>query len=360
MSGIKRIDLRSDTVTRPSAVMRRAMFEAEVGDDVYGEDPTINKLERRAAETLGREGAVFVPTGTMGNTICVKLHTHHGEEVVCESRAHILDYELSMTAWFSGCLVRSVHAADGILRWPAIREAIKPFARNSAPTALIEIENTHNIAGGRVTPIETMREICREAHALGLKVHLDGARIFNAATYLGVSAREVADEADTVMFCLSKGLGAPAGSMVVGRADDILRARLYRKRLGGGMRQAGVLAAAGLVALEEMPARLHEDHANARFLARGLAEIPGIALDLAAVQTNIVVFDIGGSGLTGPEFSARLKAKDVLINSINPRIMRALTHCDVNRADCEQALDALRSVALSGAGSSATASPSPV
>ena len=355
MPDARMIDLRSDTVTKPSAAMRRAMFEAEVGDDVYGEDPTINKLERRAAEVLGREAAVFVPTGTMGNTICVKLHTHHGEEVICESRAHILDYELSMTAWFSGCLVRSVHAADGILRWPAIREAIRPFARNSAPTALIEIENTHNIAGGRVTPVETVREICREAHALGLKVHMDGARIFNAAAYLGVSAREVADDADTVMFCLSKGLGAPAGSMVVGRADDILRARLYRKRLGGGMRQAGILAAAGLIALEEMPARLHEDHANARFLACGLAEIPGIDLDPAAAQTNIIVFDVAGTGITGPEFSARLQAKGVLINSVNTRTMRALTHCDVTRADCEQALDVLRAVASSGAGSQPSA-----
>ena len=355
MPNARMIDLRSDTVTKPSAAMRRAMFEAEVGDDVYGEDPTINKLERRAAEVLGREAAVFVPTGTMGNTICVKLHTNHGEEVICESRAHILDYELSMTAWFSGCLVRSVRAEDGILRWPAIREAIRPFARNSAPTALIEIENTHNIAGGRVTPIETMREICREAHALGLKVHLDGARIFNAATYLGVSAREVAGEADTVMFCLSKGLGAPVGSMVVGRADDILRARLYRKRLGGGMRQAGVLAAAGLIALEEMPARLHEDHANARFLACGLGEIPGIALDPAAVQTNIIVFDVAGTGLAGPEISTRLKSRGVLINSINARVMRALTHCNVTRADCEHALDAFRSVVRSGASSQANA-----
>jgi threonine aldolase len=325
--------------------MRRAMFEAEVGDDVYGEDPSVNKLERRAAEIFGREAAVFVPTGTMGNTIAVKLHTHHGEEVICESRAHILDYELSMTAWFSGCLVRSVRADDGILRWPLIREAIRPFARNNAPTALIEIENTHNIAGGRVMPVEVVNEVCREAHALGLKVHMDGARIFNAATYLNVSVVEATGEADTVMFCLSKGLGAPAGSMVVGRAADISQARLYRKRLGGGMRQAGILAAAGLIALEEMPARLHEDHANARFLACGLAEIPGIALDPALVQTNIIVFNVSATGLTGPEFSARLKARGILLNALNAREMRALTHCDVTRADCQQALEVIRAVA---------------
>ncbi len=339
------IDLRSDTVTRPTAAMRQAMFEAEVGDDVYGEDPTINKLERRAAEIFGREAGLFVPTGTMGNTICVKLHTHHGEEVICESRAHILDYELSMTAWFAGCLVRSVRAEDGILRWPQIREAIRPFARNSAPTALVEIENTHNIAGGRVTPVDAVREICCEAHALGLKVHMDGARIFNAAAYLNVSVIEATGDADTVMFCLSKGLGAPAGSMVVGRAADVAQARLYRKRLGGGMRQAGVLAAAGLIALEEMSARLHEDHANARFLARELAGIPGVALDPSMVQTNIIIFDVSATGLTGPEFSARLKAGGVLLNALNAREMRALTHFGVSRADCERALEVLHAVA---------------
>lgn len=341
------IDLRSDTVTRPTAAMRRAMFEAEVGDDVYAEDPTINKLERRAAEIFGREAAVFVPTGTMGNTICVKLHTHHGEEVICESRAHILDYELSMTAWFAGCLVRSVHAEDGILRWPLIRQAIRAFGKNNAPTALVEIENTHNIAGGRVMPVEVVREICREAHALGLKVHMDGARIFNAAAYLNVSVIEATGEADTVMFCLSKGLGAPAGSMVVGRSTDIKQARLYRKRLGGGMRQAGILAAAGLIALEEMPARLPEDHANARFLAHEFAGIPGIALDPSMAQTNIVIFDVSATGLTGPEFSARLKAGGVLLNSLNDREMRALTHYDVTRADCERALEVIRGVAAS-------------
>jgi threonine aldolase len=339
------IDLRSDTVTRPSAAMRRAMFEAEVGDDVYGEDPTVNKLERRAAEIFGREAGLFVPTGTMGNTIAVKLHTHHGEEVICESRAHILDYELSMTAWFSGCLVRSVYAEDGILRWPQIRQALRAFGPHNAPTALVEIENTHNIAGGRVMPVDVVDEICREAHALGLKVHMDGARIFNAAVYLNVPVAEATGEADTVMFCLSKGLGAPAGSMVVGRADDIARARLYRKRLGGGMRQAGILAAAGLIALEEMPAHLHEDHANAQLLARELAGIPGIALDPGMVQTNIIIFDVSATGLTGPEFSARLKAGGVLLNSLNAREMRALTHCDVTRSDCERALEVVRAVA---------------
>ena len=339
------IDLRSDTVTKPTPAMRRAMAEAEVGDDVYGEDPTVNRLEQRAAEIMGKEAGLFVPSGTMGNTIGIKIHTEHGQEVICESRAHILDWELSMTAWFSGCLVRPVFAPDGVLHWSEIRKAIRTFSPNNAPTALVEIENTHNMAGGTVTPLSVMREICSEAHAAGLKVHLDGARIFNAAEYLGCSVAEAAAGADTVMFCLSKALGAPVGSMLVGDADQIARARLYRKRLGGGMRQAGVLAAAGLVALEETPPRLHEDHANARWLANELANVPGVALDAARVQTNIVIFDIAETGLTTAEFSAELKERGVLINGIGGSAMRAVTHYDVNREGCETAVGAVREIA---------------
>ena len=248
------IDLRSDTVTKPTAAMRRAMAEAEVGDDVYGEDPTVNRLEQRAAELLGKEAGLFVATGTMGNVIAVKIHTEHGQEVVCESRAHILDWELSMTAWFAGCLVRTVYADDGILRWDQIRDAIRLPSPHWAPTGLVEIENTHNMAGGTVYPLETIREICDHAHDMGIPVHMDGARIFNAACSLNRPVHELAAPADTVMFCLSKGLGAPVGSMLVGTAEAIERGRMYRKRLGGAMRQVGVLAAAGLIALEEMRA----------------------------------------------------------------------------------------------------------
>src|SRR6185437_15814268 len=286
------IDLRSDTVTRPSAAMRSAMSEAEVGDDVYGEDPTLNRLEKRAAEIAGKEAAVFVPTGTMGNTIGIKLHTEHGQEIVCDSRAHILDWELSMTAWFSGCLARPISTEDGILTWAAIEKVLRAGGPNHAPTAMIEIENTHNMAGGTVYPLETIREICDQAHSRGLKVHMDGARVFNAACYLNRPIGEIAEKADTVMFCLSKGLGAPVGSLLAGTVKDIARGRLYRKRLGGGMRQAGILAAAGLIALEEMPHRLGEDHANARFLAEEIAKMPGVSLDPSRVQTNIVIFDI--------------------------------------------------------------------
>jgi threonine aldolase len=346
------IDLRSDTVTRPSPEMRCAMMEAEVGDDVYREDPTVNRLEQRAAEILGKEAAVFVPTGTMGNTMGIKVNTHHGQEVICEARAHVMDWELAMMAWFAGCLARPIRAEDGILRWSAIRDHLRPNGPNCAGTGCIVIENTHNMAGGAVTPLDVVEEICQEAHARGLRVHLDGARIFNAAAALGCQAAGIARHADTVMFCLSKGLGAPVGSMLCGRAADIAQARLYRKRLGGGMRQAGVLAAAGLIALEKMPARLHEDHANARHLAERIARIPGLRIDPARVQTNIVIFEVAADGLTPAAVSAKLKERGVLINPVGGPRLRAVTHCDVTRRDCEEAAEALEEiVAVIAAGS---------
>jgi threonine aldolase len=335
------IDMRSDTVTRPTEEMRRAMIEAEVGDDVYGEDPTVNRLEQRAAEIVGKEAALFVPTGTMGNTIAVKLHTEHGQEVIADSRAHVLDYELSMVAWFSGCVVRAIQTANGILTWEEVRRAIRPVSPYSAPTGLVTIENTHNMHGGTVYPMAVLREICDGVHERGLKVHMDGARVFNASTALNVPVREIAAGADTVMFCLSKGLCAPAGSILAGPASLIAKGRLYRKRLGGGMRQVGMLAAACRIALEELPKRLCEDHENAKFLGEGLARISGVQIDPRNVATNIVVFDVSGTGIAPAEISARLKARGVLLNPINERQMRAVTHRDVNRADCESALGAM-------------------
>lgn len=334
------IDLRSDTVTKPTAAMRRAMFEAEVGDDVYQEDPTVNLLEARAARILGKEAALFVPSGTMGNTIGIKLLSKHGEEVIAESRGHLLNYELSMAAWFSGCLIRPVSARDGILTWDLVEPLIRPRGPHWAATACIEIENTHNMAGGTVYPPEVCDDLCSRAHERGLRVHLDGARLFNAAVALGRPARELCAQADTVMVCLSKGLGAPAGSVLAGPAALIDEGRLYRKRLGGGMRQAGVLAAAGLVAIEQMPARLHEDHANARFLAGGLAMLPGVRVPNPEPATNIVVFE-------APEparVSAALKERGVLINPISSTAMRAVTHYGVSRDDCAAALAALAEV----------------
>ena len=338
---MKTIDLRSDTVTRPTPEMRRAMAAAEVGDDVYGEDPTVNLLEERAAEAAGKQAALFVPTGTMGNTIAVKLLTEHGQEVICDSRAHMLDYEMSMVAWFSGCVLRTIQTPDGILSWDDVKRLIKPVSPYSAPTGLVEIENTHNMWGGNVYPMETIYEICEGAHERGVKVHMDGARIFNAAEATGLPVREICAPADTVMFCLSKALGAPAGSILAGPANLIAKGRLYRKRLGGGMRQVGVLAAACLIALEDSPRKLAADHANARFLAEGLARIPGIQIDPAKVATNIAVFDIFATGKTPAAISVLLKRDGVLINGINDRQMRAVTHYDATREDCAHALAAM-------------------
>ncbi|MCW5981150.1 MAG: aminotransferase class I/II-fold pyridoxal phosphate-dependent enzyme [Bryobacteraceae bacterium] len=338
------IDLRSDTVTRPTPAMRRAMAEADVGDDVYGEDPTVNLLERRAAEIFGKEAALFVATGTMGNTVAVKAHTTHGQEVICEARSHVFNYELAMIAWFSGCVARPVEGADGILHWEQIEPFVRPLGPHWAPTGLISLENTHNMRGGAVTPKKVIDDICDRAHERKLPVHLDGARVFNAATALGLRVAELCDKVDTVMFCLSKGLGAPAGSMVAGPAETIDRARLYRKRLGGGMRQAGVLAAPGLIALEEMSKRLAIDHENARFLAEGLSRIPGIAIRPESVRTNIVIFNVSGTGMTSYELSGSLKSRGVLANGVNPAHMRMVTHFDVDRASCERALQVMEEV----------------
>jgi len=338
------IDLRSDTVTKPSPEMRRAMFEAEVGDDVYGEDPTINRLEKRATEVFGREAALFVPSGTMGNQIAIKLHTTHGQEVICEERGHVFNYEMAMMAHFSGVLARTVWAEDGILTWAHVQPKLRGKSYHSAKTGLIALENTHNMAGGTVTPPDVLNEVCDRAHEAGLPVHLDGARVFNASVALGIPVDKLTAKADTVMFCLSKGLGAPVGSLLVGRADPIDGGRIYRKALGGGMRQAGILAAAGLIALEQGPAKLATDHANAKFLAEGLAQIPGFEIDPAKVQTNIVICDISGTGTTSGELSKRLRERNVLANGVSTHAVRFVTHLDVSREQCAKALEIVGAV----------------
>lgn len=336
------IDLRSDTVTKPTPEMREAMFHAEVGDDVYQEDPTVNRLEERAAAVLGKEAALFVPTGTMGNTIAIKLHTEHGQEVICESRSHVFNYELGMMAWFAGTLGRPIAVDDGIVTWERMRREIRPLGPHWAPTGLISVENTHNMAGGSVYPMEVLADVSAGARENGLPLHLDGARIFNAASYLGVPASSIAQYADTVMFCLSKGLGAPAGSMIAGPKALMDKGRLYRKRLGGGMRQAGVLAAAGLISLEKMPLRLQEDHENALLLASGLREMDGITV--SPVQTNIVVFDVAQTGMDSRAFSSMLKERGILANGITPTVLRMVTHYDVTTAMCRDALEAVREI----------------
>src|SRR2546422_6206769 len=289
------IDLRSDTVTKPTPAMRRAMADAEVGDDVYGEDPTVNHLQERAAEILEKEAAIFVPTGSMGNQTAVKIHTRPGQEVIIEERGHISNFEMATMAAFSGCLARPVKSVDGsgILTWDEIAGAIHHnSAYYVAPTGLIALENSHNLAGGSVLTRARTADICARAHEKNLPVHLDGARIFNAAAALGESVANLSRPADSVMFCLSKGLGAPVGSMLLGSRAFIDEARVIRKMLGGGMRQAGVLAAAGLIALEESPQRLPEDHANAKRLAEGIAELTGARIDPRKVVTNIVIFEV--------------------------------------------------------------------
>jgi threonine aldolase len=336
------IDLRSDTVTKPTEAMRRAMAEAEVGDDVYREDPTVNRLEERAAEIFAKEAALFVPTGTMGNQIAIRLHTQHGQEVICERRAHVVDWEMAMASAFSGCQLRQVEGERGVLGWERIAAAIAAPIYYRAQTGLIMLENTHNMAGGTVTPVAVAEEIWAGARERGLPVHLDGARIFNAAAALDVPLAALTRGFATVMFCLSKGLCAPVGSLLVGSRALMERGRSIRKMLGGGMRQAGVLAAAGLIALEEMPARLCEDHANARWLAEEIAGIDDCQIDLETVQTNIVIFrPVHG---TAAEMVAGLQSRGVLCGTAGPEEVRFVTHRDVDRAACERAVKALREV----------------
>lgn len=338
------IDLRSDTVTRPTPAMRRAMAEAEVGDDVYGEDPTVNKLEARAAEIFGRDAALFVPSGSMGNLLAIKTWTQPGMEVICERRAHIANFELASISAIAGCLPNTVPAPGGILTWDLIEPLIRPTTYYYAQTGLVELENTSNMHGGTVYPPEVMQEICERAHAAGLPVHLDGARIFNAAAALGRDVRDLTRHFDSVMFCLSKGLGAPVGSMLTGSREFIRKAHIGRKLLGGGMRQVGVLAAAGLIALEEGPKNLHRDHENARYLAEQLAQIPGIELDAKAVVTNIVIFSVAETGIAAADLCNELARQGVLCGPTAKFSVRMVTHYDVDREGVERAVASMRAV----------------
>lgn len=331
----KIIDLRSDTVTRPSPEMIKAMAEAEVGDDVYGEDPTVNRLQEMAAELFHRDSALFMPTGSMGNQVAVKIHTSPGREIITEARGHIFNYEMAAAAAISGCLIRPVEAPGGIMSWELIEPALSPDAYYCANTGLIGLENTHNMAGGRVLPRKNQRKIAAEAAKRGIPVHLDGARIFNASAASGRSVIELAEGCDSVMFCLSKGLGAPVGSLLVGDKEFIKEARAVRKLLGGGMRQVGVLAAAGIVALETMPQRLHEDHLKARMIAEAMEDTTSFIIDPQAVETNILV--VGLEGCTSTEMSARLREEGGILASPTGQFqMRFVTHCDVSMEEIDQ------------------------
>ena len=332
------IDLRSDTLTRPDEGMRRAMAGAEVGDDVFGEDPTINRLQDMAAELLGKEAALFVPSGTMANQVCLRVLTRAGDEVICDQGAHVFRHEGGAAAVLSGLSFFPLPGVRGILTAEMIAPAIQPDNIHYPVSRVIALENTHNRGNGAVYPIETIHSIAALAGEAGLLLHLDGARMFNACAAAGYTPARVAAPFDTVSFCLSKGLGAPVGSLVVSTRDRISEALRVRKRLGGGMRQAGIIAAAGIYALENNVDRLAEDHARARRLGMGLADLPGVAIDPAEVETNIVIFDIEKSGLDPAEAVARLADQGVGVVPFGGNNLRAVVHLHITDNDVETAL----------------------
>ena len=339
---MEQIDLRSDTVTRPDEAMRRAMASAEVGDDVYGEDPTVAVLETEAAEVVGMEAAVFVPSGTMGNQIAMHLHTRRGDEILCDSRSHIVHYEMGALAAISGVQPRLLESRNGLLRPSAVREAIVTEVPYQSRTTAIVVENTHNLGGGSVYPAQQLGELVEIAHERGLRIHLDGARIFNAATALDCPVALLTRGFDSVSFCLSKGLGAPVGSLLCGSAALILEARRVRKMLGGGMRQVGVLAAAGLLALRDGPGRLAEDHRNASLLAEELGATEGVVVDEVETRTNIVLCRL--DAVEAAPFARALAEKGVLAIPLLGGRLRFVTHRDVSRGDIERAIDVVREV----------------
>jgi threonine aldolase len=321
------------------------MAEAEVGDDVYGEDPTVNRLQARAAQLFEREAALFVPTGCMGNLISIMAWAQRTNEVICEERSHVNLYELASMCTIAGCFPRPRHAPDGILTWELIEPLIREKIYYDSQTALICLENSHNMAGGTLLPTAQAEDICDRAHAIGLRVHLDGARIFNASVALGESVAHMTRKFDSIMFCLSKSLGAPVGSMIVGSHEFIEKTRISRKLLGGGMRQAGVLAAAGLVALEESPKILHRDHQHARRLAEAVAKLPGIAIDLKKTVTNIVIFDVRARNKTGEQFVADLERHGLLAQTTAEKYeVRLVTHYDVDSAAIDRAIEILQTL----------------
>ena len=331
------IDLRSDTVTKPSEAMRQAMARAEVGDDVYGEDPTVNRLQETAAALVGKAAALFVPSGTMANQLALRAQTQPGQEVIVESKAHMVRYEQGAGGALAGVQFHWVTGERGIMTPEQVEAAIRPKDPHTIQTALICVENTHNSGGGTIYPLATVERIGAIARQRGLPMHLDGARLFNAVVATGASATEYAKHFATVSFCLSKGLGAPAGSLIATNDRDMLdKLRRFRRMYGGAMRQAGVLAAAGLYALEHNIGRLKEDHDNARRLAQFLAQIPAVTLDPGAVQTNIIFFDVKSSRAQA-DLVAALKAEGVLINAVGGSTYRAVTHLDVSAEDIRRA-----------------------
>ncbi len=336
------IDLRSDTVTRPTSAMREAMYKAEVGDDVYRDDPTVNELEREAARILGKEEALFVPSGTMGNQLGIMAQTRRGDEIIAGADCHIVMHEVGAAAVLSGVSIRQLTYPNAIPVPELIEAHIRPDDIHEPPTALICLENA--LANGRVVPLGVMKEVRRVADKYNLPVHLDGARVFNTATALGVDVREITQYANTVSCCLSKGLCAPVGSVLAGSGAVVERARKYRKMLGGGMRQAGILAAAALIAIREMPKRLHEDHDNTKHIAKRLDELPGVTVDVDAVEINMVFFHVDRPREVIDALPGKMLEQGILVNPEELGYFRFVTHCGIDRADADKALDALAQI----------------
>jgi threonine aldolase len=339
------LDFRSDTVTRPTKAMRSAMANAEVGDDVFDEDPSVHALQERLADHLGKEAALFVPSGSMSNQIGVRVHCAPGDEFICEAGCHIYNYEQGAYAQLSGVAARTVDGRNGVLQLEQLTGLIRGDNEHLVRTRLVCLENTHNRGAGRVQPYDVVESICSWAHGNGLLTHLDGARLFNAVVASGIEARRWAEHFDTVSVCFSKGLGAPVGSALAGPKEMIARARRHRKLFGGGMRQAGILAAAALYALENHVERLAEDHANAQILAQSVREIPGLELLDERVDTNIVIFRVEPRLGTAAEFCERLKEDGLLMLAVAAQQVRAVTHLDVDRQDATRAAEILAKVA---------------
>jgi threonine aldolase len=338
------VDLRSDTVTKPSSGMRQAMAEAEVGDDVFHEDPSVNRLEEMVAALYGKDAAVYVASGTMANQIAIRAQTHHGDEIIMERTSHPFNSEAGALAALAGVQVNLIDGKHGIMDAEQIKAAVRSPNVHHAPTALICLENTHNRGGGSIWPLEKIRAIREFAHTVSVPMHLDGARLMNACIATGLTPKDYAQYFDSCTLCLSKGLGAPVGSLVIGSHEFITRAHRFRKQFGGGMRQAGILAAAGIYALEHNVERLAEDHLNAKRLARGIAEINGLDVDVNAVETNILYFHVRQPGLTVPLLLDRLKAEGVLMLGTGPTSIRAVTHLDVSKEGIDRAVEVLRKV----------------
>lgn len=337
----KTLDFRSDTVTRPSAAMREAMANAQVGDDVFGEDPTVKRLEQRTAEMLGKEAAIYVPSGTMSNQLGVKVHTLPGDELICEAGCHIFNYEQAGYVQLSGVAARPVPGRFGVLDPSQLEGLIRPADDHLPRTRLVCLENTHNRGGGRILPYENVEAICHWAHENGLVTHLDGARLFNAVVATGIPSAKWASHFETVSVCFSKGLGAPVGSALAGPRDLIHKARRFRKLFGGGMRQAGIIAAGAVYALEHNIERLADDHANAQRLVAAIHQINGLTLEPDQVDTNIVIFSVSPLLGTAEQFAARLAAEGFLVLAINNRQIRAVTHLDVDANDTNRAAEIL-------------------